>query len=99
MHTFNISTKLKENPTRSNGEIYILGQENSEGRVREDITCCMRTLIIDCKAPIIYDLNMFLIPRKYVFFKLQLNILFFFNQVPEKKLFQCTTCHQSTSIK
>ena len=38
MYTFNIWTKLKENPTRSNGEIYILDVENSEGRVRKDIT-------------------------------------------------------------
>ena len=36
MRTFNIWTKLKENPTRSNGEIYVLGQENSEGIVKEE---------------------------------------------------------------
>ena len=30
MRTFNICTKLKENPTRSNGEIYILDAENSK---------------------------------------------------------------------
>jgi len=32
MRTINICTKLKENPTRSNDEIYILDPENSEGR-------------------------------------------------------------------
>ena len=56
---FNTWTKLKESPTRSNGEIYILDPEKSEGRVREDITCYMCTLIIDRKTPIIYGLNKF----------------------------------------
>ena len=59
MHTFNVWTKLKENPTRSNGEIYILEPENSEGKVRECITCYMCTLIIDRKTLIIYGLNKF----------------------------------------
>jgi len=52
MHAFNIWIKLKENP------------KNSEGRVMEDITCYMCKLIIDCKTPIIYDLNKFFIPKK-----------------------------------
>ena len=59
MYTFNILTKLKENTTRSNGEIYILDVENSEGRVRKSITYQMCTLIIDRKTPIIYGLNKF----------------------------------------
>ena len=52
MRIFNIQTKLKENPIRSNGEVYILGSENSEERVKKDITCYMCTLIIDHKTPI-----------------------------------------------
>ena len=52
MCTFNIWIKLKENP------------KNSEGRVREDITCYMCTLIIDRKILIIYDLNKFFILEK-----------------------------------
>jgi len=59
MCTFNIWTKLKEKQTRSNGEIYILDPENSEAIVREGITCCMCTVIIDRKTPIIYGSNKF----------------------------------------
>ena len=59
MRIFNIRIKLKENPTRSNGEIYILGLDNNEGRVMKDITCYMYTLIIGHKIPIIYGLNNF----------------------------------------
>ena len=62
MRACNVWTKLKENSTRSNGEIYILSSDNSEERVREDITCYMCILIIDRKTPIIYDLNKFFIP-------------------------------------
>ena len=51
--------QLKENPTRSNDEIYSLSPENSERRVREDTTCYMCTLIIDSKTPIIYGLYKF----------------------------------------
>ena len=40
MRTFNIQTKVKENPIRSNEEIYILGPENSEGRARKDDIRC-----------------------------------------------------------
>ena len=54
MCTFNIWTKLKENPTKSNGEIYSL-----EESVRKDITCYMCTLIIVRKTLIIYGLNKF----------------------------------------
>jgi len=56
--------KAKREPTRSNGEIYILDPENIEGRVKKDITFYMFTLIIDRKIPIIYDLNKFFIPEK-----------------------------------
>ena len=79
MLTYNIWTKLKKNLTRSNGGIYILGQENSEGRMRKDIPYYMRTLIIDRKTQIIYDLNMFFIPKKYVIFILLPNIHFLFS--------------------
>lgn len=64
MRIFNIWTRLKKNLIRSNDGIHILGPKNSEGRVKEDITCCMRTFIIDCKTPIIYGLNFFFIPKK-----------------------------------
>jgi len=59
MCIFNVWTNLKENPTRSNCEIYILGLENSEGRVRKDITCYICTLDINHKTLIIYGLNKF----------------------------------------
>jgi len=78
MRTFNIWTKLIASPTRSNGGIYTLGPENSKGRVREGITCCMRTLIIDHKTPIIYDLNMFFIFEKWVIFILLPKNSFFY---------------------
>ena len=35
MHTFNIWIKLKENPIRSNGRIYILDQENNKEKVKK----------------------------------------------------------------
>ena len=56
--------KTKKESIRSNNEIYILNLEDSERRVREDIICYMCTLIIECKTPIIYDLNRFFIPKK-----------------------------------
>jgi len=56
MHTFNIWTKLKENPTKLNGEIYILGRKNTK---REDITRYMCILMVDSKTPIVYNLNKF----------------------------------------
>ena len=49
---------------------YVLGPENSEGRVRKGITCYMCTLIIDRKIPIIHDLNKFFIPEKIGHFQI-----------------------------
>jgi len=42
--------------------------KNTEGKVREDKTCYMCTLIINPKIPIIYDLNKFFILEKYIVF-------------------------------
>ena len=48
----------------------MLDLENSQWKVREDITCYMSTLIIDDKTSIIYGLDMFFISEKYIVFKL-----------------------------
>ena len=72
MRTCNMWTKLKKNPTRSNGVISILGNEE---KIRDDIRCCMRTLIIDSMTLILYGLNIFFIYIKKGHFHI---ITFFF---------------------
>ena len=76
--------KAKREPNKSNDEIYILGLENSEGRVREDIKCYICTLIIDRKTPIIYDLNKFSYLKNRSFSYCYLKIHFFIKYLPEK---------------
>jgi len=74
--------------------------KNNEGRVREDITPYMYTLIIDRKTLIIYGLNNFFILEKIDYFHITTwKFIFLIKYLKKKILFHFITSCQSPFVK